>query len=53
MQNIMVREIGIQTKRERERERDVHVYYTVGLWLHHVREGEDWGVLKRTVGNLS
>ena len=24
--------------------------HTEGLRLHHVREGEDWGVQKRTVG---
>ena len=37
----------------KEYPRDTHSY-TVGLWLHHVREREeDWGVLKRTVGNLT
>ena len=28
-----------------------HWRYTVSLRVHHVREREDWGVLKRTLGN--
>ena len=27
--------------------------YTEGLRVHHVREREDLGVLKRTLGNIS
>ena len=33
--------------------RKQYLAYTVGLRLHHVREKEDWEVLKRTLDNLS